>query len=85
MKNKQFNDDEKKALLKLKELSKKIHYYNKLYHEKDKPEILDNKFDELVKENNLLEKKFPYLILHNSPNKIVGGSVSKKFSKFLKF
>ena len=81
MKNKNLSDEEKKALLRLKKLVEKIHYHNKLYHEKDKPEISDNKFDKLVKENNILEKKFPHLILINSPNKIVGGSVSKKFSK----
>ena len=81
MKNKQLSYEEKKALLRLKELSKKIHYYNKLYHQKDKSEISDNKFDKLIKENNLLEKKFPNLILSNSPNKFVGGNVSNKFSK----
>ena len=35
----------------------------------------------MIKENNFLEKKFPSLILKNSPNKKVGGSVSKKFLK----
>ena len=81
MKNKYLKDEEKKVLFKLKELAKKIQYHNKLYHEKDKPEISDSIFDKLVKENNLLEKKYPYLILNNSPNKIVGGNVSKRFSK----
>ena len=45
MKNKNFSDEEKKALLRLKELAEIIHYNNKLYHEKDKPKISDYKFD----------------------------------------
>ena len=82
MKNKKISDEEKKVLLRLKQITKKIFYHNKLYHEKDRPEITDSKFDELIKENNLLEKKYPHLILANSPNKITGGIASKKFSKF---
>ena len=71
MKNKKLNDEEKKALFKLKELANQIHYHNKLYHEQDKPNILDSEFDKLIKENNFLEKKYPHLILNNSPNKII--------------
>ena len=48
MKNKNLSDEEKKALLRLKKLVEKIHYHNKLYHEKDKPEISDNKFDNFI-------------------------------------
>ena len=44
MKNKKLNDEEKKALFKLKELANQIHYHNKLYHEQDKPKILDSEF-----------------------------------------
>ena len=56
MKNKKISDEEKKALFRLKQITKKIYYHNKLYHEKNRPEIPDNKFDELIKENNFLEK-----------------------------
>ncbi|PPR47224.1 MAG: DNA ligase [Alphaproteobacteria bacterium MarineAlpha5_Bin9] len=75
------NNEEKKALKKLKELSKKIKYHNDLYHAKDSPEINDKKYDDLIKENNLLEKKFPHLILKNSPNKIIGSKPLQKFKK----
>ena len=44
MNNKKLNDKEKKAQQLLKKLAKKIHYHNILYHEKNKPEIIDNKF-----------------------------------------
>ena len=71
--------DEKKARLRLKEISKQIQYHNKLYHEKDKPEISDSKFDELIKESNFLEARFPNLSSKYSPNKLVGYPPSKKF------
>ena len=53
MKNKKLSYEEKKVLFRSKRLAKKIHYYNRLYHQEDKPEISDSKFDKLVKENNL--------------------------------
>jgi len=65
----------------LKNLASLIHKHNKLYHQKDRPEITDKDFDKLVKENYELERKFPHLILKNSPNKFVGGRPSKKFEK----
>jgi len=74
-------NSEKQALTKLKNLSKKIIKNNELYHKYDKPEISDREFDKLIKENNLLEKKFPNLILKNSPNKLIGAPASNKFSK----
>ncbi len=60
-----------------------IHKHNKLYHQKDRPEITDKDFDKLVKENYELERKFPHLILKNSPNKFVGGRPSKNLKKLL--
>ena len=74
---------EEKILKRLKNLASLIRKHNKLYHQKDKPEINDKHFDELVKENYELEKKFPHLILENSPNKFVGGHTSKKFKKII--
>ncbi len=67
----------------LKNLASLIHKHNKLYHQKDMPEITDKDFDKLIKENNKLEEKFPHLILENSPNKFIGGSPLKKFDKIL--
>ena len=81
MKNKKKTYVEKKVKLRLEAIAKKIQYHNMLYHEKDKPEISDTNFDKLIKENNYLEKKFPHLVLYNSPNKIIGAPPSKKFSK----
>ena len=72
---------EKEALKELKKLSQEIKKHNKFYHELDRPKITDYEFDQLVKRNNELETKYPDIVLKESPNKIVGGSVSSKFEK----
>ena len=55
--NKPANDQKIKR--RLKNLASLINKHNKLYHQNDKPEITDQDFDKLVKENNDLEKNFP--------------------------
>ena len=60
-KTKKLNNEEKKVLNKLKELAKKIIKHNKLYHGKDRPLITDREYDNLVKDNNKLEKQYPHL------------------------
>ena len=72
---------ESKIIKKLKELALKIKKHNILYHQKDNPEITDGEFDKLIKENNELEKKYPYLILKESPNNSLGTELSNKFEK----
>ena len=76
---KKLSNEEKKIRSRLNTLASLILKHNILYHQKDKPEISDSEFDNLIKENDILEKKFPYLILDNSPNKLVGSIISKKF------
>ena len=72
--NKNIKQDYKKKIDELKK-------HNKFYYENSSPEISDKEYDSLIKENNHLEKKFPDLILQNSPNNTVGGSTSNKFKK----
>ena len=60
---------------------KTIKKHNILYHQKDNPEITDGEFDKLIKENNELEKKYPHLILKESPNNSLGTELSNKFEK----
>ena len=79
-KNKSLHD-EKKIKKRLVELSLLIKKHNILYHQKDKPKITDAEFDALIIENNKLEKKYPNLIIKNSPNFLIGGPVSNKFDK----
>ena len=72
---------EKKALLKLTELAKEIKKHNVLYHKYYKPKISDYEYDQLIKKNDFLEKKFPHLKLKDSPNYYIGTKSSNKFSK----
>ena len=75
------NLNEKKVKDRLKTLANLIIKHNKHYHHDDKPIITDKEFDKLVIENNELEKKYPHLILKNSPNNIVGSKLQNKFKK----
>ncbi len=68
-------------LKRLKELADLIKKHNHHYHTLDKPEITDQEFDNLVKENDTLEKKYPSLILKNSPNKNYGSKIKDNFKK----
>ncbi len=74
-------DKEKKVLNRLKELADLIKKHNYNYHTLDKPEITDKEFDKLIKENDILEKKYPSLILKDSPNKNYGGKLKDNFKK----
>ena len=65
----------------LKELANEIEIHNNLYHNLDKPIISDAEYDNLLKENNQLENKYPDLILKNSPNYLIGSKVKSKFAK----
>ena len=52
-------DKEEIILKRLKELAVLIKKHNYNYHTLDRPEITDQEFDKLVRENDLLEKKYP--------------------------
>ena len=71
--NKRIN--EASVIKRLIELSKEISKHNHLYHNLDRPKISDSQYDKLIKENNLLENKYPHLTLKNSPNKFIGAKV----------
>ncbi len=74
-------NNEKTALKRLKELSKIIKKHNHNYHNLDNPLIDDSEYDGLIKENNFLEKKYPHLVLNDSPNNLVGSKIKSKFEK----
>ena len=73
--------DERKVKNRLKELAILIKKHNTLYHRHDNPEISDQEYDNLIKENNQLEINNPNLILKNTPNKFTGSSPLNKFKK----
>ena len=74
-------NNESKIKKRLKILASKIEKNNILYHQKDKPIISDQEYDQLIKENNEIENNYPHLILDSSPNRIVGALPLKKFNK----
>ncbi len=67
----------KKYKKKIKEFIK----HNRLYFDKNRPQVSDKYFDELKKEILDLEKKFDFLNDKNSPSKIIGFEPSKNFKK----
>ncbi len=74
-------DKKEEIINRLKELADLIKKHNYNYHSLDRPKISDREFDKLVKENDILEKKYPDLILKNSPNKIYGAKIKENFEK----
>lgn len=75
------NVSEQEAKDLLQKLAKDLEKYNIAYHQEDKPIISDVEYDALFHFYLQLEKKFPHLILANSPTKKVGSKVSEKFTK----
>lgn len=67
------------GIQKIDELSAKIAYHNHKYYVENQSEISDYEFDQLLKELEALEEKFPDLVQENSPTKRVGGDITKKF------
>ena len=74
-------DKEKQIIQRLEELAVLIKKHNYNYHTLDKPIISDKEFDKLVKENDTIEKKYPSLILKDSPNKSYGSKIKDNFTK----
>ncbi len=62
----------------MRELADEIRHHNKLYYEENDPEISDREYDQLVKELEAFEEKYPELAEPDSPTKHVGGEASGK-------
>ncbi len=73
--------NERKIKERLRKLSEIITKHNYYYHKLDKPKITDKDYDNLIRENDRLEKKYPHLVLENSPNKNIGSKIKDKFEK----
>lgn len=61
-----------------KELIRILNYHRKKYYDEDDNVISDKEYDELYKELEELEKETGF-VADNSPTRLVGGSVDKKF------
>lgn len=63
----------------IQELTDKINYHNDLYYQKNKTEISDFEFDQLLEQLIKLENEFPDLKQPDSPTQRVGGTITKEF------
>jgi DNA ligase (NAD+) len=72
---------EEQASSEVNELAEIIAHHDRLYYQKDQPEITDAEYDALRRRNNAIEACFPHLILPDSPSHRVGAEPAAGFKK----
>jgi DNA ligase (NAD+) len=72
---------EAEAAARLAWLAKQIARHDRLYHDRDAPEISDADFDALVRENRELEAAFPQLVRADSPSRRLGAAPTSSLAK----
>jgi DNA ligase (NAD+) len=65
--------------LEIRKLTDKINYYNEQYYQNHISEISDYEFDQLLKQLEDLEQKYPQYKQADSPTARVGGTITKDF------
>ena len=73
--------NEPEAANRLMRLAKLIAHHDRLYHDRDAPEISDAEYDALVRENRELEAEFPHLVRPDSPAKRLGAAPTSALAK----
>lgn len=63
----------------IQKLTEKVNYHNDLYYQKDKTEISDLEFDQLLQKLISLEEQYPQFKQEDSPTQRVGGTITKEF------
>ncbi len=71
--------DKQTAAKKIETLRTEINHHNYQYYVENNPEISDYEFDQLLRELEALEEKFPDLITPDSPTQRVGGEPLSEF------
>jgi DNA ligase (NAD+) len=74
--------DEAGARARISQLVPELNRHNKLYHEENRAEIDDRTYDLLYRELELLESRFPALVLPDSPTQRVGGEAVEALLPF---
>ncbi len=72
---------ESEAANRLMRLAKAIARHDRLYHDRDAPEISDADYDALLRENAALEAQFPHLARADSPSRRLGAAPSSSLAK----
>ena len=62
-------------------LAQEIARHDRLYHDRDDPEVGDAEYDALVRENAALEARFPKLVRSDSPSKRLGAAPTSALAK----
>ena len=72
---------EAEAANRLMRLAREIAKHDRLYHDRDAPEISDADYDALVRENRELEEAFPHLVRADSPSTRLGAAPTSSLGK----